>query len=228
VPRQSHAVRTLVALACAFGALVVPARALAAEDLVVLDGDPAPLLQGNLHFARVYINSTLRLTGNTTLTVDSLYIGPRAQIQSCWVPDPLNPAENGDPAGCVNGRSLVIRSRGAVQIAPAISLEGGTGAARAGGALVITGSSIALGGGISTQGVGGRPSGPVTLATGGQLRFQSISAPGSPVSVTGARGVSGGDAIDARPRHADGRARGADRLEPELAAGRERDRKSVV
>jgi len=103
VPRQSHAVRSLVALACAFGALVVPARALAAEDLVVLDGDPAPLLQGNLHFARVYINSTLRLTGNTALTVDSLYIGPRAQIQSCWVPDPLNPAENGDPAGCVNG-----------------------------------------------------------------------------------------------------------------------------
>ena len=128
MPRQSHAVRSLVALACAFGALVVPAHALAAEDLVVLDGDPAPLLQGNLTFARAYVNSTLRLTGNTTLNVDSLYVGPRAQIQSCWVPDPANPAENGDPQACTNGRTLVIRSRGAVQIAPAISLEGGNGA----------------------------------------------------------------------------------------------------
>jgi hypothetical protein len=199
VPRQSHAVRSLVALACAFGALVVPARALAAEDLVVLDGDPAPLLQGNLHFARVYINSTLRLTGNTALTVDSLYIGPRAQLQSCWVPDPLNPAENGDPAGCVNGRSLVIHARGAVQIAPSISLEGGTGTARAGGTLTITGTSITLGGPISTQGVGGRVSGSVVLSTGGMLRFQSINAPGATVVVTGARGVSAADGIDVRP-----------------------------
>ena len=199
MPRQSHAVRSLVALACAFGALVVPAHALAAEDLVVLDGDPAPLLQGNLTFARVYINTTLRLTGNTTLNVDSLYVGPRAQIQSCWVPDPANPAEAGNPNGCVNGRTLVIRSRGAVQIAPAISLEGGTGAARAGGALVITGASITLGGAVSTRGAGGRASGPVTLATGGTLRFQSISAPGAIVSVTGARGVSAADGIDARP-----------------------------
>src|SRR5262249_38703509 len=97
------------------------------------------------------------------------------------------------------GRSLVIRSRGPVQISPAISLQGGTGAARSGGGLTIIGSSITLGGAISTQGVGGRPSGPVALVTGGNLRFQSISAPGSTVTVSGARGVSGADAIDARP-----------------------------
>src|SRR3954452_6786384 len=163
VPRQSNAVRSLVALACAFGALVLPARALAADDLVVLEGDPAPLLQGSHTYARVYINSTLRLIGNTSLTVDSLYIGPSAQIQSCWVPDPLNPTENGDPNGCVNGRSFVIHSRGPVQIAPAISLQGGHGAARRGGGLLITGASIALGGTVTTQGVGGLPSGGVTL-----------------------------------------------------------------
>ena len=53
MPRQSNAVRSLVALACAFGALVVPARALAADDLVVLEGDPAPLLQGTHTYALV-------------------------------------------------------------------------------------------------------------------------------------------------------------------------------
>ena len=149
--------RLVVVLGCVLGTLAAPAGALAAEDLVVLDGDPAPLLQGTLTYAKVYINSTVRLTNNTVLNVDSLYIGPRAQLQSCWVPDPVNPLEAGDPAGCTNGRSLTIRSRGAVQITPPISLQGGTGAARAGGALFITGTAITLGGAVNTAGVGGCP-----------------------------------------------------------------------
>src|SRR5262249_58677744 len=39
----------------------------------------------------------------------------------------------------------------------------------------------------------------VTLATARLLRCQSMNAPGSAVNGTGGRGVSGGDAIDARP-----------------------------
>jgi hypothetical protein len=42
-------------------------------------------------------------------------------------------------------------------------------------------------------------SGSVVLATGGMLRFQSISAPGATVNLVGARGVSAADGIDARP-----------------------------
>ena len=179
--------------------LAAPASALAAEDLVVLDGDPAPLLQGTLTYAKVYINTTVRLTNNTVLNVDSLYIGPRAQLQSCWVPDPVNPLEAGDPAGCTNGRSLTIRSRGAVQITPPISLQGGTGASRNGGALFITGSAVTLGGAVTTAGTGGFHSGNVTLATGGLLRVQSVAAPGAIVSLNGARGVSVGADVDVRP-----------------------------
>ncbi|MDX6376406.1 MAG: hypothetical protein QOE98_709 [Gaiellaceae bacterium] len=186
-------------LGCLVGTLAAPVSALAADDLVVLDGDPAPLLQGTRTYAKVYINSTLRLTNNTVLNVDSLYIGPRAQLLSCWVPDPANPLEAGDPAGCTNGRSLTIRSRGAVQITPPISLLGGTGPVRAGGTLFITGSAITLGGAVNTSGTGGLPSGNVTLATGGLLRVQSVAAPGAVVSLNGARGVSVGTDVDVRP-----------------------------
>src|SRR3954453_12179208 len=223
VPRQSNAVRSLVALACAFGALVVPARALAADDLVVLEGDPAPLLQGTHTYAQVYINSTLRLIGNTSLTVDSLYIGPRAQIESCWVPDPANPAEAGDPIGCVNGRSLAIHARGPVQIAPAISLQGGHGAARLGGTLLITGTSLALGGAVTTQGFGGLPSGSVTLSTGGALRFQAVDAPGAGVALAGGRGISSSAEVDTRPYnggpHAAGHAPGGGAVTVNAGAG---------
>ena len=181
------------------GTFGAPASALAADDLVVLDGDPALLLQGTRTYAKVYIDSTLRLTNNTVLNVDSLYIGPHAQLQSCWVPDPMNPLEAGDPAGCTNGRSLTIRARGTVQITPAISLQGGTGAARTGGALFVSGSAVTLGGAVTTSGIGGFASGNVTLATGGLLRMQSISAPGAVVTLAGARGVSAGGDIDVRP-----------------------------
>ena len=172
---------------------------MAAEDLVVLDGDPAPLLQGSLTYAKVYINTTVRLTNNTVLNVDSLYIGPRAQIQSCWVPDPMNPLEAGDPAGCTNGRSLTIRARGAVQITPPISLQGGNGPVRLGGSLFVSGSAVTIGGAINTAGIGGLPSGAVTLATGGLLRLQSVSAPGASVTLIGARGVSVSADVDVRP-----------------------------
>ena len=181
------------------GTLAAPASAMAAEDLVVLDGDPAPLLQGSLTYAKVYINTTVRLTNNTVLNVDSLYIGPRAQIQSCWVPDPMNPLEAGDPAGCTNGRSLTIRARGAVQITPPISLQGGNGPVRLGGSLFVSGSAVTIGGAINTAGIGGLPSGAVTLATGGLLRLQSVSAPGASVTLNGARGVSASADIDVRP-----------------------------
>ncbi len=201
MPRQSKNARTRLAvlIGCLIGTLVAPASALAADDLVVLDGDPAPLLQGTLSYAKVYINSTLRLTGNTVLNVDSLYIGPRAQLQSCWVPAPANPLEAGDAAGCVNGRSLTIRSRGSVQITPAITLQGGNGPSRAGGSLLITGSAVTLGGAVNTSGTGGLNSGTVTLGTGGLLRVQSIAAPGAAVSLTGSRGVSSSADIDVRP-----------------------------
>ena len=201
VPRQSKSPfqRFVVVLGCLLGTLAAPASAVAAEDLVVLDGDPAPLLQGSLSYAKVYINTTVRLTNNTVLNVDSLYIGPRAQIQSCWVPDPANPLEAGDPAGCTNGRSLTIRARGAVQITPPISLQGGSGPIRLGGSLFVSGSAVTIGGPINTAGVGGLPSGAVTLATGGLLRLQSVNAPGASVTLVGARGVSAGADIDVRP-----------------------------
>jgi hypothetical protein len=201
VPRQSKTTRQrlVVLIGCLLGILAAPASALAADDLIVLDGDPAPMLQGTRTYAKVYINSTLRLTNNTVLNVDSLYIGPRAQLQSCWVPDPANPLEAGDPAGCTNGRSLTIRSRGAVQIAPPISLLGGTGPSRSGGTLFITGSSVTLGGAVDTSGTGGFRSGNVTLATGGLLRVQSVAAPGAVVSLNGALGVSVGADVDVRP-----------------------------
>ena len=64
MPRQSKSPfrRLAVVLGCLLGTLAAPAGALAADDLIVLDGDPAPLLQGTLSYAKVYINTTLRLT----------------------------------------------------------------------------------------------------------------------------------------------------------------------
>ncbi len=87
----------------------------------------------------------------------------------------------------------------AVQIAPAISLQGGNGAARVGGTLLITGTAITLGGTVTTQGVGGRRPAASRCRPAARCRFQAIGAPGATVSLTGARGVSSSADIDVRP-----------------------------
>ena len=83
-----------------------------------------------------------------------------------------------------------------MQITPPISLQGGSGQARLGGALFVSGAAVTLGGAINTAATGGLPSGAVTLATGGLLRLQSVSAPGASVTLVGARGVSVGADVD--------------------------------
>ena len=164
-------------LATLAAALVFNVAAASAADLLVLNGDPPVTLSGVQSYGIVYIDGELRLTGNTTIDAASIYFGPDARIDSCYVPG------SGD-GQCVGGRSLTLHSSGPLTVATGIDLESGT-TPGPGGSLSLSGTSVAIGGQIDTSGDTGYGSGPVTISSSGPVSAQAILAPGAPVSISG-------------------------------------------
>jgi hypothetical protein len=172
----------------AVGLLVVPAAQ--ADDLIQLNGDLPVTLQGNVSYGLLYLDGTVQLAADTAITAKDVFIGPDAQLQTCFVP----PAAGN---GCTNGRSLTITASGGVAISPAIDLRGGTGANRAGGALVIHAARVSLGGAVETAGTNAL-SGGIVIDSAGVVVTQGLHAPGNNIIVHGAGGVTvGGDVSSA-------------------------------
>jgi len=164
-------------LATLAAALVFNVAAASAADLLVLNGDPPVTLSGVQSYGIVYIDGELRLTGNTTIDAASIYFGPDAHIDTCYVPG------SGD-GQCAGGRSLTLQSSGPLTVATGIDLESGTNPGP-GGSLSLSGTSVAIGGQIDTSGDTGYGSGPVTISSSGPVSAQAILAPGAPVSISG-------------------------------------------
>ena len=132
----------------------------------------------------------MRLAGDTAITATDVFIGPDAQLQTCY-----DPGTNGND--CTNGRSLSITASGGVAISPAIDLRGAVGTNRAGGSLVIHAARVALGGAVETAGTAA-PSGGIAIDSPGLVVTQNLHAPGAGIVVHGAGGVSiGGDVSSA-------------------------------
>jgi hypothetical protein len=174
-------------------ALAMNVGAASAADLLVLNGDPPVTLSGSVQYGLVYVDGELRLTGDTQINAASIYIGPDASIDTCYVPG------SGD-GQCTAGRSLTLVSAGPLTVAPAISLE--SGVAGPGGNLGLSGTSVAVGGQIDTGGHTGFGSGSVTITSTGPVATQGISAPGAGVSISGKGPVLVGGAIQTQGSHA--------------------------
>ena len=175
----------LVALA-AVGLVAVPAAQ--ADDLIQLNGDLPVTLSGQVSYGLLYLDGTVRLAGDTAITATDVFIGPDAELQTCFV---VNAND------CTSGRSLAIIAAGGVAISPAIDLRGGTGANRPGGTLVINAARVSLGGEVETAGTAAA-SGSISINSPGLVVTQSLHAPGAAVFVHGAGGVSiGGDVVSA-------------------------------
>lgn len=164
-------------LATLTAALVFNVAAASAADLLVLNGDPAVTLSGVQSYGIVYVDGELQLTGNTTINAASIYFGPDARIDSCYV------AGAGD-GQCAGGRSLTLQSSGPLTVATSIDLESGA-TNGAGGSLSLSGTSVAIGGQIDTSGDTGYSSGSVTISSSGAAAAQAIVAPGAAVSISG-------------------------------------------
>ena len=83
--------------------------AAAAGDLIILNGDTVTLSPGSYNYSFVVIDGTLRLTGNTTISASSIYFGPDAYLDTCWVPSGSS-GQGGDD--CTAGRSLTLNANG--------------------------------------------------------------------------------------------------------------------
>ncbi len=158
-----------------------------AADLLILNGDPPATLSGTQQYGIVYIDGELRLTGDTTINAASIYIGPDAYIDSCYVPG------TGD-GQCAGGRSLTLNSSGPLTVATGIDLESGA-TSGPGGSLDLSGTTVAVAGQIETDGDTGFGSGSVTISSRGSLATQGIFAPGAGVSLTGPGPILVGGAI---------------------------------
>ncbi len=165
---------SLVTLTTALG---FNAAAASAADLLVLNGDPPETLSGTQQYGIVYIDGELRLTGDTTIDATSIYIGPDAYVDTCYVPG------SGD-GQCAGGRSLTLHSAGPLTVATGIDLESGASAGP-GGNLSLSGTSVAVAGPIDTAGDAGFGSGTVSISSGGSIATQSIFSPGAAVSLSG-------------------------------------------
>jgi hypothetical protein len=158
-----------------------------ASDLLILNGDPPATLSGTLQYGIVYIDGELRLTGDTTIDAASIYLGPDASIDSCYVPG------TGD-GQCAGGRSLTLNSSGPLTVATGIDLESGA-TSGTGGSLSLSGTSVAVAGQIETDGDTGFGSGSVTISSSGPIATQGIFAPGAGVSISGHGPILVGGAI---------------------------------
>ncbi len=162
----------------------------APAPLIQLSGDAPLTLSGSVTYGAVYLDGELRLTADTTLTATTVYVGPDATVRTCWVD--ATSAET-----CSVGRSLTVKAQGAVWIVPDLALR--PASSGPGGALTITGSTVALAGQVDTRGIAGA-SGRVRLQALQSLSLRDITASGgsvtldgSTISVTGEIGLAGVD-----------------------------------
>jgi hypothetical protein len=181
-------------LATLFAALVFNVAAASAADLLVLNGDPAVTLSGVQSYGIVYVDGELRLTGDTTINAASIYFGPDARIDTCYV------AGAGD-GQCAGGRSLALHSSGPLTVATGIDLESGA-TSGPGGSVDFSGTSVAVGGQIDTSGDTGNGSGSVTISSSGPVAVQAIVAPGAPVSISGHGVILVGNSIQTEGQRA--------------------------
>jgi hypothetical protein len=181
-------------LATLIAALVFNVAAASAADLLVLNGDPPVTLSGVQSYGIVYVDGEMRLTADTTIDAASIYFGPDARIDSCYVPG------SGD-GQCVGGRSLTLNSSGPLTVATGIDLESGA-TPGPGGSLNLSGTSVAVGGQIDTSGATNNGSGPVTISSSGPVSTQAIFAPGAPVSISAHGIVLVGNSIQTQGQRA--------------------------
>jgi len=168
--------------------LLVFAPVASADDLLILNGDSVTL-SGNQSYGLVYIDGDLRLAGNTSITAGSIYIGPNANVISCFV------AGTGDN-GCTAGRSLNLSTSGPLTVATGLDLTAGSGTVQPGGSLTLSGSPVVVTGQVNTAGAGGGSSGAVTVNSGGSLAIGQIYAPGAPVALHAPGAIDVGGNID--------------------------------
>ncbi len=180
-------------LATVTAALAMNVATASASDLLVLSGDPAVTLSGGQSYGIVYVDGELRLTGDTTINAASIYFGPDARIDTCYVPG----AGDGQ---CVGGRSLALHSSGPLTVATGIDLESGV-TNGAGGSLSLSGRSVAVAGQINTSGDNGYASGSVMVSSSGPVGIQGIFAPGAAVSISGHQSVLVGNTIQTQGAH---------------------------
>jgi hypothetical protein len=126
-------------------ALVAVPAAAQADDLIQLNGDLPVTLQGGVGYGLLYLDGNVRLAGDTAISATDVFIGPDAQLQTCFIP-------GGNGNDCTTGRSLSITATGGVAISPAIDLRGAVGTNRSGGTLTIRAGHVSLGGGVETAG----------------------------------------------------------------------------
>lgn len=166
--------------------LAAAAPAAHAADLLLLDSEQATI-SGSLSYGFVYVDGELRLTGDTSITAASIYLGPNARLRTCY-------AEGSGNGGCTSGRSLALRSSGPLTVASGIDLQAGSGSVRNGGALTLQGAQVAVGGDVNTTGSGGGSSGAVSISSAGPLSVGAVYAYGAPVNLAAGGAIEvGGD-----------------------------------
>ena len=188
-PSHRPILRTLALLATCAALFAIPAAA-HADDLIQLNGDLPVTLSGGVSYGLLYLDGNVRLAGDTSISATDVFIGPDAQLQTCY--DPGTNSNN-----CTVGRSLSITASGGVAISPGIDLRGLIGVNRPGGTLVIRAARVSLGGPVETAGTAAT-SGGIIIDSPGYVVTQTLHAPGAGIHVHGAGGVLiGGDAWSA-------------------------------
>ena len=167
-----------------------PCRPRQADDLIQLNGDLPVTLSGGVSYGLLYLDGTVRLAGDTAITANDVFIGPDAQLQTCF-----------DPGATATTARTAARSRSRPRAAsrsrPRSTCAAAVGTNRAGGTLVIHAARVSLGGGVETAGTAA-PSGGISIDSPGLVVTQNLHAPGAAISVHGAGGVSiGGDVSSA-------------------------------
>ena len=168
--------RTLAAFAATCVVLLLGVSAARADDLLILNGDSITL-SGSHSYGLVYVDGAMRLSGDTSISATSIYIGPDAYVATCFV------AGVGDN-GCTSGRSLTLSSSGRLTVASGIDLTGATGSPQNGGNLTLSGNPVTVAGDINTAGANGGNSGVVRMTSGGALSTGGIYAPSARVILT--------------------------------------------
>ena len=186
IPRRS--VRGAALLAAL--AMLALAPAAHAADLLVLDSENATI-SGTQTYGFVYVDGDLRLTGDTTIKASSIYFGPSSSLHTCFV-DGSGPGTGND--ACTNGRSLTLQATGPLTVSSGIDLTGGTGTPQNGGALVLQGSPVAVGGDLNTTASGGGTSGGISVTSGSSISVGQIYAYGAGVNLSATGAIdTGGD-----------------------------------
>src|SRR5258708_3057048 len=113
IPSKARSVAVVLGAATWLLVGAVGAAVAQADDLLVLNGDSVAL--GGAHqYGLVYIDGGLNLTGDTSISADSIYIGPDAYLDTCYVDD-------AHQNGCTSGRSLTLSAGGPVTVAQGIN-----------------------------------------------------------------------------------------------------------